>query len=100
VKPHLRGLSGVASDRIGALVHDLEAHVLEHGHALGQRDRPPPAPHLQADGVALVPVAAMKVGGKRAIGGEAFDDADIVDGRQRRIVLAITIGEGVAIAFE
>ena len=30
----------VASDLIGTLVHDLEAHILEHGHALGQGNWP------------------------------------------------------------
>ena len=50
----LRLVPDRASDLIRALVNDLEAHVLERGHALGERDRPIVAPHLQSNAVACV----------------------------------------------
>ena len=46
-----------ARDLIGALVDHPEAHVLQHRHALRQRDRAAVAPHLQADAGLLVPDA-------------------------------------------
>src|SRR5262245_66286510 len=90
----------MASDPIGALVHDLEAHVLEHRHALGQRNRAVVAPHLQPDAEAWVAGATVKVDAERAARQQAFDDANVVDGGDGRIVLLISLGEGVAITIE
>ncbi len=45
VEPDLRRV--LRLDVIGALVDDAEAHVFQHRHALGQRNRPALAEHLQ-----------------------------------------------------
>ena len=62
----VRGLAfGVARDLVGALVHDLEAHVLQHRHAFRQRDRPVVAPNLQPDAIAPVAGATVEVDAER-----------------------------------
>ena len=83
--------SALAVDLVGALVDDLEAHVLQHRHALGERDRPVVAPDLQADGAALVAGAAVEVDAERPRRRQALDDADVGDRGGRRIGLAIAV---------
>ena len=72
-------------DAIGALVDHAEAHVLQHRHALRQRQRPRQAPHLQADLAALFRVAVAEIDAERPLRGERFDHADVVGGGGRRI---------------
>src|SRR5262249_49628015 len=91
---------GMASDAIGSLVHDLEAHVLEDRDALGQRDRPVVAPHLQPDAAAWVAAATVKIDAEGAAWRQAFDDADVANGGDGRIVLLISLGESVAVTLE
>ena len=74
-------LRDLASDLIGALVDDLEAHVLEHGDALRERDRPVVAPNLQADAAVCIGGVSMKVDAERAARRQPFDDADVADAR-------------------
>ena len=52
--------SDVAADLEGPLVDHAEAHVLEHRHALRQRDRAAVAPDLEADAGLAVFVARKK----------------------------------------
>ena len=47
VQPGVRRPSGAISE--GALIDHAEAHVFQHRHALGQRQRAAEAPDLQAD---------------------------------------------------
>ena len=100
VQPDVGRAVGVAIDLIGALVHHLEAHVLQHGHALGERDRPAVAPDLQSDGIALVPGAAVEVDAERPGDRQSFDDADVGHRGHRRIDLPITLRECVVILRE
>src|SRR5262249_3627523 len=58
------------------------------------------APHLQPDAEAWVAGATVKVDAERAARQQAFDDANVVDGGDGRIVLLISLGEGVAITLE
>ncbi len=83
---------------VGGLVDHAEAHVLEHGHALAQRDRALAAPDLEPDGLLLLPQALIEIDPERACRGERFDHPDVVDGDQRRIGLAVGVRKGVAIA--
>ena len=98
VEPDLRRVGG--RDLVGALVDHPEAHVFEHRHALGERDRAAVAPHLQADAALLVPVGAVEIDGERAGRRQPLDHADVFDRGERRIDLAIAVGEGVAILRE
>ncbi len=100
VQPHLRGSGIVRLDPVGALVHDLEAHVLQHGHALGQRDRLLAAPDLQARAGAVALAATVEVGAERADRREALDQPDIGDRGRRHIGFAIGDRERVAIAAD
>ena len=67
-------------DLVGALVDHLEAHVLQHRHALGQRDRAPVAPHLQADARLAVAGARVEIDAERALRRQPLDHADVGDG--------------------
>ena len=98
VQPHLGGAGIARLDLVGALVHHLEAHVLQHGHALGERDRVLAAPHFQAGagGIALAP--AVEVGAERADRREAFDQPDVRDRDRRHVGFAIAGRERLAIA--
>ena len=60
VEPDVGLLGGADRDLVGLLVDDAKAHVLEHGHALRQRDRPIEAPHFEPDAVALLPLRRWK----------------------------------------
>ena len=91
---------GAAGDLIGSLVHHLEAHVLEHGHALGERDRPLVAPHLESDCTALARGATVKIDTERAACRQSLDEPDVGHCRERRIVFAVPVRESIAITFE
>ena len=54
-------------DVIGAFVHHAKAHVFQHRHAFGQRQRPRETPHFQADGALLFFEAVMKVDAERTL---------------------------------
>src|SRR5919197_5038297 len=95
-----RCVLGTASDLIRALVNHLEAHVLEHRDALGKWDRPVVAPYLQSNAVACVADAPMKVDAEGAARREPFDDPNIGERRGGRIVLPISLREGVAVTLE
>ena len=67
MQPHFRRAVAGGLDPIGALVEHLEAHILEHRHALGQGDRPVAARHFQADRRALgAAPAGVELGTERA----------------------------------
>ncbi len=100
MQPHLDRAHVARLDPIGALVHDLEAHVFQHGHAFRQRDRLFAAPDFQAR-ARVVPLAPrVEVRAERANGRERFDQPDVGDRDRRHIGLAIRDRERIAIAAD
>ena len=74
---------------IGALVDHGEAHVLEHRHPLGQRQRPAVAPQLEAGGT-VAARGALEVDAERGVRRHLLDGGDVLD-RGRG-------GEGIAVS--
>ena len=100
VQPDVGPVVGIEPDVVGLLVHHAEAHVLEHRHALRQRDRPAEAPHLEADAAIDGLGAPVEVRAQRTRRRQAGDHLDVVDGDKRRIAGAIAFRERVAVALE
>ena len=77
VEPDARHARDVRNHLVGALVHHAETHVLQHRHALGQRDRTAVAPHFKTDAVLLVPDLVVEIDGERTLWGQALDGANV-----------------------
>ena len=100
MKPHVGAAGRLAHDLVRALVHDLEAHMLEHRNALGERNGSDIAPYLQGHDTSRIAGAAMEIDRKRATGGQPLDTADVRDGVKRRVGLAIALGERIPVALQ
>ena len=61
-------------DLEGPLVDHAEAHVLQHRHALRQRDRPAVAPDLEADARLARPRRAIEIDAERPVRRQRLDD--------------------------
>ncbi len=90
-----RGALARRGDLVGPLIDDAKAHILQHRHAVGQRDGTIVAPDLQADPPPSG--SSLEIGTARHVDGEAFHRPQIVDDDFRRIGAAITCREGFAI---
>ena len=55
VEPDVGGI--LRRDMVGALVDDAEAHVFQHRHPLGERNRPAVAEHFETGAAPLAPVS-------------------------------------------
>jgi hypothetical protein len=82
---------------IGALVDDTKAHILQHRHALRERDRTAAAQHFEAGAGCSGAGVAIKLNAQRMFGGQPLDGRDIGKRQRRRIDLAIVYQEGAAI---
>ncbi len=84
-------------DVVGALIDDAEAHVFQHRHALGQRDRTAVAEDFEAGAGRLGAETAVQFDAERMFSGQRFDDLNIGDGGRRRIDLAVIDRKSVAV---
>ncbi len=98
VEPDIGGV--VRGDVVGALVDDAEAHILQHGHPFGERDRPAAAQDLEAGTCRLRLAIAINLYPERMLGGERLDNADVGNGGSRRVDFTIVHREGFAVTGE
>ena len=96
MEPDLR--RALRLDVIGALIDDAKAHVFQHRHPLGQRNRPALAEDFQPRAGQPGAALAVEVDAERPLRREQLDHAHIADGDRRRIDLAIIDREGAAVA--
>ncbi len=79
VQPELLRVRAAGLGVIGALVDDPEPHVLEHRHALRQRQRAAVAPQLEASRADIVVAgSALEVDAERGVGRHRLEGRDVL----------------------
>ena len=89
----------LGSDVEGALVDNAEAHILQHRHALGERDRGAAREQLEIGSGRPVAVAAIEIDRTRPLRRQLLQHVDVDQRILGRVALAIGGAEGLGIAL-